>query len=143
MVTNLQPLSTWSSRGARKTSKHLQEIYHEATGQNSFSITNYQSKLLSEIKFILSFTMCPIVITPIKLLNYDRSEDGNPDGKVRRKKRFSEKSVKRGQANDEDDEGEFGAENASLSSNTTRIKNKLFEDNTDNLDAITSSSKRR
>ena len=37
MVTNLQPLSTWSSRGARKTSKHLQEIYHEATGQNSFS----------------------------------------------------------------------------------------------------------
>ena len=46
MVTNLQPLSTWSSRGARKTSKHLQEIYHEATGQNSFSITNYKSKLL-------------------------------------------------------------------------------------------------
>ena len=141
MVTNLQPLSTWSSRGARKTSKHLQEIYHEATGQNSFSITNYQSQHLPGFK--LSSTKCSIVITPIELWNYDRSEDGNPDGKVRRKKRFSEKSGKMGQANEEDDEGEIGAENVSLSSNTTRIKNKLFEDNTDNLDAITSSSKRR
>ena len=108
-----------------------------------FFITNYQSQHLPGIKLILSSTLCSIVITPIELWNHDRSEDGNPDGKVRRKKRFSEKSVKRGQAKDEDDEGEFGAENASLSSNTTRIKNKLFEDNTDNLDAITSSSKRR